>query len=59
MAKKFAICIKASITKTLEIEAETLELAEEQAHQEFSVLNTKTDESYEQDTVSSEEIKNG
>ena len=31
MAKKFAICIKASITKTLEIEAETLELAEEQA----------------------------
>ena len=55
--KTYEIMIQAVITKTIEIEAESLDLAEEQAHQQFSVLNENTDEHYEQNTLSIEEIK--
>jgi hypothetical protein len=55
--KTYEIIIRAIITKTIEIEAESLDLAEEQAHQQFSVLNENTDEHYKQNTLNIKEIK--
>ena len=52
---KFDVTIKAVITKTYEVEADTQELAEQEAHEIFSVLNeTGISENYEQDTVDTE-----
>ena len=49
---KFDVTIRAVITKTYEVEADSQELAEEEAHSIFSVLNeTGISENYEQDTV--------
>ena len=55
--KNWNITIRASITKTIQAEAETLEEAEQMAHEEFSVLKDTTGEDYEQDTLSSEEAE--
>ena len=53
--KVFNVTIKATVTKTYEVEAETQDLAEEQAHEIFSVLcETGISENYEQDTVDTE-----
>jgi hypothetical protein len=52
----YNVVIRAIITKTIQIEAENETDATEQAHEEFSPLNDG-DESYEQDTLSCEEIK--
>jgi hypothetical protein len=49
---KFDVTIRAVITKTYEVEAETQQLAEEEAHSIFSVLNESgVSENYEQDTT--------
>ena len=49
---KFDVTIRAVITKTYEVEAETQELAEQEAHEIFSVLNESgISENYEQDTT--------
>ena len=53
--KTYEIVIRSIITKTIEIEAESLDLAEEQAHQQF--MDQQGDEHYEQDTLSIEEIE--
>lgn len=52
---KFDVTIRAVITKTYEVEAETQELAEQEAHEIFSVLNESgISEDYEQDTMNTE-----
>ena len=53
--KTYEIIIRSIITRTIEIEAESMDLAEEQAHQQF--WSQQTDEHYEQDTLSIEEIE--
>ena len=51
----FDVTIRAVITKTYEVEADSQELAEEQAHDIFSVLNESgISEDYEQDTMNTE-----
>ena len=51
----FDVTIRAVITKTYEVEAETQELAEQEAHEIFNVLNeTGISEDYEQDTMNTE-----
>ncbi len=54
--KTYAVTIKASVTKTISVEADNEKDAVEQAHQEFSILNDANPEHYEQDTVNVEEI---
>ena len=55
--KTYNVTIRAVITKTYKVEAESADLATEQAHEIFSVLNDDTDESYEQDMLDVEELK--
>lgn len=47
----FNVVIRATITKTISVEAETQDEAEVLAHETFSVLCDEEDESYEQETV--------
>lgn len=47
----FDVEIKATIRKTYQVEAETADLAEEEAHQIFSVLCDDVDEDYDQETL--------
>lgn len=54
--KKYNVTIKATVTKTYEVEAETEDQAIEEAHGIFSVLNDDTPEDYEEDTLSVEEV---
>lgn len=54
--KTYQITIRATITKTMEVEAEDREQAEIEAHESFSVLNDDNDESYEQDTLEITEV---
>ena len=49
--KTYNITIRASITKTITIEADSEEKAEELAHEQFSVLHDGRDENYQQDTI--------
>jgi len=56
---EFDVTIRAIVTKTHRIEAETEDEAVEIAHQIFSVNNDDTPEDYEQDTVSCNEVVNG
>ena len=51
MKKNFAVTIKASVTKTIGVEAENEDDAVEQAHQEFSILCDSNDENYSQETI--------
>lgn len=49
---KYAVTIKATITKTIEVEdAENEQDATEQAHSMFSVLNDGEEENYTEDTM--------
>jgi hypothetical protein len=52
---KFNVTIKATVTKTYTVEADTEEDAVTQAQGEFSVLNDDINEQYEQDIVSVKE----
>ena len=56
--KTFKITIKASVTKTYQVEADNVETAYELAHEKFSVLNDDTPEHYEQETVNILEVNN-
>ena len=49
--KTYAVTIRATITKTLEVKAENMDQAEMEAHEQFSVLNDGGDGAYEQDTM--------
>lgn len=53
----FEVVVRATITKTMIIEAETEEDAKEEAHADFCVLNDGTDENYSQETVSCSIVK--
>lgn len=56
--KKFEVTIRATITKTITIEAESKDEAIELAHGEFDVNNDDNDENYKQDCLCAEEIGN-
>jgi hypothetical protein len=48
---KYTVSIRAIVTKTYEIHAESREKAVEEAHEIFTVASDDHDESYEQETV--------
>ena len=49
--RSYNITIRATVTKTLRVEAETRDDAIEMANEEFSVENDHNDENYEQDLL--------
>jgi len=49
--KKYQVTIRATVTKTLHVEADNEEDAIMMAHEEFDVANDHNDENYEQDTL--------
>ena len=49
--KEYHVTIRATVTKTLTVEAANVDEAEETAHQEFSILNDDSPEKYEQETL--------
>lgn len=55
--KNFSVVIRPTITKTLMVEAGSLQEAEELAHQDFSVESERPEEIYKQETLSSQEVK--
>ena len=57
--KEYDVIITVTITKTIRVEAEDIEEAEETAHGIFSVANDGIPEKYDQDTISCEEVKDG
>lgn len=54
--KKFNVTIKATIEKTLQVEAEDEGSAVEEAHERFSVLNDSYEENYEEECTACEEV---
>ena len=55
--KKYEVTVRAIVTKTYVIEAESEAEATATAHDTFSVLEDGTDEDYDQDLLSIEEVK--
>ena len=53
----YHVTIKATVTKTMGIEANSPKEAEELAHQEFTVERDSYDEHYNQDTIDIEEYE--
>jgi|TARA_B110000908_G_scaffold163859_1_gene211002 hypothetical protein len=53
--KVYEVTIRATVTKTLSVEAWNHTSAEEAAHEQFSVLNDGVDENYNQETLRIEE----
>jgi hypothetical protein len=51
----YEVTIRATVTKTLSVEAKDERCAEEAAHEQFSVLNDGVDENYDQETLRIEE----
>ena len=51
----YEVTIRATVTKTLSVEAKDGPCAEEAAHEQFSVLNDGVDENYDQETLRIEE----
>jgi len=49
--KTYEVFIKATITKSIVVDALNKYEAEEQAHEMFSVLNDDCDEEYDQQTI--------
>jgi len=49
--KTYSITIRATVTKTLRVEADNEEDAIMMAHEEFDAANDHNDENYEQDTL--------
>ena len=54
--KTYAVMIKATVRKTIEVRAESIAEAEDTAHDFFSVVNNGEEESYDQETISTKEI---
>jgi len=50
--KDYAVTIRASITKTIHVKADSLDNAERSAHEMFTTNCDQWPETYEQDTVS-------
>ena len=57
--KKYEVVIRAFVTKTYTVEAESEADAIETGHEIFSVLSDGADEDYDQDLVSVEEVESG
>lgn len=55
--KTYDVTIRAIITKTYRVDAETADKAVEEVHQIFSVLNDDVDENYDQETLDIDEVK--
>jgi hypothetical protein len=55
--KTYEVTIRATVTKTLKVEAKDEDAAYIAAHEEFSVLNTGDDEDYEQETLEVKEVR--
>jgi hypothetical protein len=55
-SKTFDVTIRATITKTITVEAKDEDEACEIAHGEFSVLNDDDPEDYDEETVNVEEV---
>ena len=55
--KTYAITIRATVTKTITVEADNEDDAMEQAHELFSVLCDDIDEDYNEEVIDFEEIK--
>ena len=53
---KYAVTIRATVTKTIHVEADTEDAAIEAAHEEFTTECDGGEENYEQDTVRVEEL---
>jgi hypothetical protein len=49
--KTYSITIRATVTKTLQVQADNEQDAVEMANEEFSVENDHNDENYEQDLL--------
>ena len=49
--KTYEVMIRATITKSIVVDAINQDQAEEQAHEMFSVLNDDCDEEYDQQTI--------
>ena len=52
----YEVFIKATITKSILVDAFNVKEAEEEAHEMFSVLNDDYDEKYEQQTIGEAEL---
>ena len=50
--KDYAVTIRASLTKTIHVKADSIEDAERKAHEMFTTVVDEWPETYEQDTVS-------
>ena len=57
MSKTYKVVIRATLVKTVTVEALDEAAAIDAAHQEFSVLNTGEDEDYEQETLGVREVR--
>lgn len=55
--KTYEVTIRATIYKTITVEAHNENEAYVKAHERFSVLNDDTPEQYEQDSVGIEEVQ--
>ena len=55
MMAKYKVTINAVITKTIEVEASDENNAEEKANELFTTYRDKSEERYEQETISIEE----
>ena len=55
--KTYEVTIRATVTKTLTVEAENEDAAYVAAHEEFSVLNTGDDENYTEETLEVKEVR--
>lgn len=53
---KFEVTIRATVTKTYTVEADTKEEAEATAHDDFDTVCDGSDEDYNQETVCVEEL---
>ena len=50
--KDYAVTIRASLTKTIHVKADSVDNAERMAHEMFTTVVDEWPETYEQDTVS-------
>ena len=54
--KTYYVTIRATVTKTIRVQADNQDAAAEIAHESFSVCDSSDDERYDQETEAIEEI---
>lgn len=55
--KEYGVIVRATVTKTVFVEAENEDDAIELAHEQFNILCDGIEEDYNQETISFEEVK--